>query len=117
MKTKHFILAMVGIFTSLYVAIHLTSSRPQEERRLEIYTALETYYIDLNRLEVQTAGSDSVFFFRTFDDLGFWLSEKTEIKAIEAVNIKAYQDYLICTSENKEGYGCHEKYIRSLTIK
>lgn len=119
MKTKHFLLAMGSLFFALYCAIHFTSRKPYEERMLEIYTGLETYYLDLDRLEIQTAGSDSVFFFHSFDALGFWLSEKTESDAVATINIGAYQDYIRCATQHPENddkeWDCYQEYINKLT--
>lgn len=44
---------------------------------LEIHTLKEVYYVDLKTLQVQTEGSDSVFYFNSAEGLAVWLSDQT----------------------------------------
>lgn len=111
-----------GLVAIILGAFQLTRKKEETpDRFLEIYTAKDIYYVDVDKLEIQTHGSDSVFFFSDFDKLGFWLSDKTDTDAVDVLNIAAYQEYVRCsnqgeTSDAKE-WGCYQEYIKKLVVK
>ena len=119
---KGVLIGIVG-WVIVFTTVNLFESRNNvnnHDKYLEIYSALDIYYVNVDKLEIQTEGSDSVFFFKTFDDLGFWLSEKTEEDAVDALNIAAYQEYVRCSNQALSNYNqewrCYVEYINKLVV-